>query len=327
MLNFRHFEDTDTEHLLRLWKEETDWGELDESQWHDLLVDTPQGKSDVVVAVDHDGRVIGQLMVMPSRAIVEGREIRVGRIMAPIIHRSLRMPRIRSTDHPIFGLFKMLMDPLIIGKYDMYYAFPESSWLPFVRWLPSAGIPAFSVAAFPCVDVSLEHEPVCSKMGGGLLTVQPSTTIDEQYDELWSAAQSSFGFDCVMTRSQQRLRFNSQRFLTIEVRRTGQTKVLEGYLSIKKSDSLLVDIMVRHPDKMEEVLGTTLKWLSDQRKRSPEGTISHLNAMVTPALSNVVHNLGFKPKAYKFAFICKSLTLDIPDDTISPDRWFLMPGD
>ncbi len=73
---YRQYEEKDLPSLLKLWEEESGWGGLTIEQFNSWFINTPYGKSIIVVAENAAGKVIGQIVYAPSRMMVDGTEIK-----------------------------------------------------------------------------------------------------------------------------------------------------------------------------------------------------------------------------------------------------------
>jgi predicted N-acetyltransferase YhbS len=63
---------------------------MDEKTWKSWYTGTPAGDAWVLVAEEESGKIVGQFVFMPSRILVNGREVKAARPSAPIFSRSLR---------------------------------------------------------------------------------------------------------------------------------------------------------------------------------------------------------------------------------------------
>ena len=321
-LTYRLFEDGDLPELLGLW-EEAGWGTLTAEQWREWFVDGPQGPSLVTVAVDERGQVAGQEVFAPSRAVVDGREVRALRVSAPIVREELRGGSLRDGAHPIYGLLKAGEAAAAACGFSIIYSLPEYGWLPVFRIMPRVGISAFAEAAYACGSFPIEaaRAPEIESAARGF-EARGVTEFGDEYEELWRQAKESFPIDCGVVRDTTWLRFRNSGRIAIEVRERS-TGALVGYSATKKQTGLVADLLAREPSELKNVLATTVRWLKDEWSVLHEA-LTHLKVMRTPILAPALDTLGFTPVDYRFAFTCKAFETALD---VAPERWYILPGD
>ena len=324
-LTYRLFEHGDLPGLLRLW-EEAGWGTLTPEQWREWFVDGPQGPSLVTVGIDGQGEVAAQELFAPSRAVVDGREVRSLRLSAPILREEIRGGSLRDGAHPIYGLLKAGEAAAAAHGFEVIYSLPEYGWLPVFRNLPRVGISRYGEAAYGCASLPLEAASVpeikCAARG---FEARGRSEFGEEYEALWQQAKESFPIDCGVVRDAAWLRFRNSGRITVEVREAA-TGRLVGYSATKKQTGLVADLLAREPGELKGVLAATLCWLDANRSDLPKG-MTHLKVMCTPALAPAVDALGFAPNDYRFAFFCKAFDSAITLEDVAPERWYILPGD
>ena len=128
-LTYRLYEESDMEAILWLWENHSGWGGLTQQQFKEWFVHTPYGNCLIVVAVDDRNEVKGQLILSPSRIIVEGKVVNTLRGAAPILDPSLRQSTLRSASHPAFALLKNACTIAAEKGYNFLYSFPAFGWL------------------------------------------------------------------------------------------------------------------------------------------------------------------------------------------------------
>lgn len=315
-LSYRVFEEGDLPGLLRLW-EEAGWGSLSPQQWREWFVDGPQGPCLITVAVDPRGEIAAQEVFAPSRVSVAGREARALRFSAPILRKELRGKSLRRSEHPVFGLLGAAVAAARESGFEIVYSLPEYAWLPIFRLLPRFGLPSFDATAFGCAELPLVTALSRLKRHARTVEARPVALFGTEYEELWQSARQSFPIPCGVVRDAAWLTFRNSGRIALEVRETGNGSLV-GYSATKRQTGLLADVLARHPEDLTAVVAATALWLAAQRH------VTHLKVMRTPALDPVLHELGFEPVDYRFAFTCSALG---GGAGLAPERWYVMPGD
>ncbi len=325
-LTYRLFREDDLPGLLRLWDEETDWGPLTEETWRRWYVDTPYGPCAIVVAVDEQNQVVGQMVFTPTRVRVGRREVTAARLSAPILRRDVRGGPAHGGNHPLLGFYRVGTNAVRDQGWSLVYALPEASWLPFFRMSrlrPVLDLPPLADAEFPCMAATLEaHGPF---LPGGR-TVQPAEQFGSEYDEVWESARTELPVECGVVRSPGWLRYRLGGHLTLSVRDSNGR--LLGYVAIHRKRGLIVDWLARSRRDFVPTLGAVMGWLKTTDAQPAEPKLATLTAMATPRLAPALRELGFAPVDYRFAFVCTT-TLDpsLAAEEIAPERWYIMPGD
>ncbi len=99
-LTYRLYKEADKQAIMQLWEEESGWGAITEQQFDDWFLNTPYGKCLIVVAVNDENKVVGQVINSPSRIIINGREIKSLKVAAPVMHSDFRGMPLSNFDHP-----------------------------------------------------------------------------------------------------------------------------------------------------------------------------------------------------------------------------------
>jgi hypothetical protein len=297
-----------------------------EKQWRQWYLETPHGESLVVVAVDEGGEVVGQEVFSPTLVDVNGRQLRALRLSAPILRKDLRR-HIRRVDHPMVGLYLTAMKAAKEQRYSFIYAQPEYAWLPVFRWLTDSGLYPFDIAEYQCLALAIDENADSideSKADG--LSVSFTSEFGEDYNNLWDEAKKSFPINCAVTRSQSWLDWKIGGHLTLEVRDAIDQRLV-GYVAVKKESGLLVDMLARQPEDLSNVVTAALHMLKSEEGRTALKGINSLKAMESPTLKPILREFGFAPVDFKFAFVCDNLDPTLDDESIAPERWYLMPND
>jgi hypothetical protein len=319
-LTYRLFEPGDLPGLLRLWEEHSGWGAITEQQWRQWFLDTPFGPSLVSVAVDKDGTVAGQTAFMPARLDGGGQQLRALRVNAPIVRQELRTANLRQQKHPVVQMLLTGIDGARNLGFEIIYGFPEHAWLSFFRWMRRVGLPNFAEAEYDCMTLTVNADSDKSLIHSDL-ALREVTTFGDEYDELWLDAQRSFPLCCGVIRSSKWMNFRNGGRSTIEIRQRG-TNQLVGYAAFKRQTNLLADTLARNPEDLVRVLSAAVGYLG-----SSAGKEIKASAMATPMLLPALQKLGFSSTDYKFAFVCNSISDQLPEVTRTPGHWYVTPGD
>jgi hypothetical protein len=264
---------------LRLWEENTQWGALTPETWRQRYIDPPHGPSLVVMAVDENDAIAGQLILTSVRVIVDDREVCVLRLSAPILRKDLNRVSLRSMDHPLYRLYKRGEEAALTAGYDLWYGLPRYGWLPMFPLLSHFVGREILFAEYPCLGITITPTvSVATEEYAGFLSVRPVTDFGTQYERLWQAAKDSFPIACGVVRSSSLLRYNSAHSLMLEVcdRRYG---TLVGYASVRRQPPVLYDILARSPATLTPVLAGVLNWLATHGGGGGSDDLRYLNAM------------------------------------------------
>lgn len=319
---FREYRDSDLESALQLWGQDSGWGEITEQQWREWFLETPAGRAPLTVAHNHRGELVGQMVGIPSRVVVDGRELRAFRLSAPIVQPALRGVSALRGDY--LGFFKQHMQIARELGFSVAYAQPRRGFLPFLRWSRRVGLPAFAEATFGCRECSSGH--ATRLVANDAYDVRVQTEFGSEYDELWETARANHAIHCGIARSSRYIRYKLGAHQVLEIRRTSD-RHLQGYFAVRPDDGLLVDLVTRSPEATAEVIAAAMQFLASNDCREANGGPSRIKAMCAPALQAPLEQCGFQPVKFTFAFVCCSIDDAVPQDTITPDRWYVMPGD
>lgn len=316
-LTYRLFEKNDLDGVLRLWKEESGWGEITEQQFYEWYVNTPFGDCLTVVAIDENERIIGQAVFMPSKFYLAGEEKKALRLLAPIISKEFR-DNIKSPWHPFYGMYKFGLGSATEQGYSVFYTFPIHSWLAVMRFFPRAGLHPVEMSEFDCYALRINETEHSRDQK---ISISPVNEFNHEFDGLWDSAVANFPIKCGIVRNAQWLVWKLSGRHTFEARNAKNE--LLGYISIDKKTSLIVDALAKTPKDLEDILGALIGFL----KQNDEFGIEEIKLMKTDFLQNIVDKFGFSSVDFKFAFGCYAVDRNIPTEALTPDKWFMMPND
>ncbi len=338
-LTFRLADDEDLPAVLRLWEHETAWGTLTPEMWHRWYIETPFGRSLVVVAVDEHGEIAAQVVLTPSRLLVDEKEMRAVRLSALTLRKDLRNVPLQNAAHPVRHLCFAAIEAAKAAGYGLLYCLPWAGLSPLLRRVAGA-VEGLQTVKYGCAAVSIPAAGAAQEAGH--LTVRPVGDFGTEYVALWQAARCSFPIACGIVRSPAWLRYNQvsgqararvadRHYLTLEVFDVRDGAHV-GYTAITTAGSnpgsaLLVDILAHCPTQLTSVLAGTLDWLATEPGVQATGGLDRLTAMETPTLQPALRAVGFAPVDYTFVFVCMTLDPSLPAAAVAPARWYVMPGD
>jgi hypothetical protein len=328
-LTYRLLTDADVPAVLRLW-EEAGWGTLTAEQWRSWYVDTPWGASIVAGLVDATGAVLGQIVLSPIGAELDGRPLRAMRVSAPILSHALRTPTVRRPNHPIPRLLSLAGAEARRQGVGLLYAVPEAAWLPVFAALRRHDDPIlwFQTAAYPCRELRLADADARARCGAlaGATRAEAIAEFDDEHAALWTAARAPLGVRCALARDVPTLRYKNGGHDAVAVRDPIGGALL-GYVAVKRRSGLIVDAVAATPELLAPVLAAAACWLAARPPADADAPVT-LKAMETSLLRPALDALGFTAvPAFTFAFACNGIDAGVPAEAVAPDRWFLMPGD
>ena len=332
-LTYRLFQESDVPSLLRLWEENTNHHSYPPESWRRWYVDsTPYGPNLVVVAIDENGDVAGQIILTPSRVLIGEEEVPALRLSTIVLRQGLAgssLPwerlALRGMEHPLVGLYRAAEEAAVAGGYGLWYAMPRPALLPGFRWLVRFLGQEIVIVEYGCAETAVGSALPIGIGEASSLAVRPTTDFGPQYEELWQSFINSFPITCGVVRSASWLGYNNARYLNLDVR-DARTDKLIGYTAIRMHPPLLCDILARTPANVAPILSATLDWIAQQSDAAVD-SVGRLSAMVTPVLGPALNAVGFTPVNYKFAFVCRVLDQSIPTEAIAPEQWYITPGD
>jgi hypothetical protein len=324
---YREFRDSDLDSALRLWEQESGWGAITSQQWREWFLDTPYGPAPITVAVNHEGQLIGQTVGIPSLVAIDGRQLKSLRVSAPVILQKLRGGSLRREDHPTVGLFRTHMQLAREMGFSIAYAQPRRGFLPFFRWVHRIGVPPFAEAQYECLEwLGSDATSTLLPPSDDYSVSMSSMTFGQDFDALWESAAAAHAISCATVRTSKYLNYKLGSYIVLEVREK-EHAALHGYVAIRPSDGLVVDILTRNPACSTAVIAAAIRFLANRKDFAANDGRLCIKAMSTRAIQSPLQRSGFRPARYKFAFVCCSLDNYIARDCIAPERWYLTPGD
>src|SRR5688572_30628633 len=100
-LTFRPYQKKDIGQIIQLWEKHSGFGGISESTFEQWFINTPFDPCEIIVAENEENNIIGQMVFMPSRIMVNGRVVKSMRVAAPIIHSDFKLTISDLTNNPI----------------------------------------------------------------------------------------------------------------------------------------------------------------------------------------------------------------------------------
>src|SRR5688572_2842791 len=123
-LSYRLYKESDMPSVLELWEKYSGWGAITQEQFTKWCINTPYGRCFIIIAVDKNNTVVGQMTFVPSIVYIEGNEVKALRASAPILREDSRQKNIKDYDHPVFAMFRYGMQVAKQQGYALIYVFP-----------------------------------------------------------------------------------------------------------------------------------------------------------------------------------------------------------
>lgn len=315
-LRVRLFEPADLPAILKLWETESGWGSITTHQWEEWYMATPWGRSIVVLVESVERGILGKVVLTPFPVRV-GKRVGVGhRISAPIIHRDLRTSNILRPDHPA----RLLLNRAIVEAREQgslfIYAMPLYAWRSFFQRDPQ-----FQLQDYDCASIDL---PIASPVDLPGLNIHSSEGYGAEHQLLWNDAVACLPIRNGIERSAELWRYRISGKLVLEARNDDHDLV--GYLAIKPSSNLIVELVARTWVDMADVLSAGIRALSKQPQQFPH-QLRSLSIMRTPQLDPHLEELGFAPVDFRFLFCVAPLIAEFTSADVMPSHWYLSAGD
>lgn len=323
-LTYRLYKEKDLTGIISLWANYSGWGAITEQEFNDWYINTPYGSCPVVVAENESNEIVGQLSLIPTAILIDGKEIKGLRISAPVLHEDFRLHDLRSMDHPAFLMIKHAIEQGKEMGYSILYALPALGWLGLLKLFPRFGLPDIKTSSFGCVAISLSDDSILQHISKDNIAINVVNSFDESFNELWKEASISFPIHCGIIRNSQRNYWKISHHLVFEIK---QGNRLIGYAAYKKEDGLLVDILARNPDELKTVLLSSIMAMHKSSAEKVAVNFDEIKLMCAPQMSTIINIIPHKPVNFQFAFGCYPLVPFINDNSILPENWYIMPCD
>jgi hypothetical protein len=327
-LKYRLYEDKYLDGVLQLWEKYSGWGVITRQDFEAWYLNTPHGPCIVILAVDEAEQVIGQLVLIPSKVHLQGREVKALRASSPIIADTIRQTNLRSGDHPFIGMIRCAIPVAQSGGYELVYFFPAYGWTALLRLFPRFNLPLVALASYECFSIPLEDAVTYNACSSNetLMVKVIEQGFTKEYNRLWEESVSSMPISCGVIRQERWLAWKLGGHLVLEVR-NNMSGELKGYVAIKKESGLIVDMLARTKDdlvQVTEAVVASVHYLNPDRVALE---CKEIHGMYTPLMQFILQGMKVEKKDYTFAFGCFALDDSVHPDSIQPDAWYMMPND
>jgi hypothetical protein len=320
-ITYRLYEEKDIPAIIKLWEQESGWGSITTEQFNKWFVNTPYGKAVIVVAENSEAEVIGQIVMSPSRMIVDGREIKSLRGAAPIVSKEMRGGNIKDFDHPVATMFRKGFEMAFAAGYQYFYSFPAYGWLGLLRLIPRMMPNPSDTASFDCFSVSLSENQV-SVEKDDLLKVVLQTKITDEYDNLWNEAVEQMPIHCSIVRKASWLQWVIGGMYVLEVRNVLDDKLV-GYAAIKKESGLVVDVFARTGSDLAKVYQQCVYALHQDNSQRLVLPFNAIKGMITPLNEPILNRIGYTKDDFRFAFGSYLLDKTIDFEKVKAANWYM----
>jgi hypothetical protein len=323
-LSYRIYEPTDLDAVLQLWEQHSGWGGISELQFKSWYLETPEGSSMIIVAVNEANHVVGQTVFIPSKIYVGGEVIKAFRIAAPILDNSIRQKDLkRASAHPAFSMFRFGIQLAQEKGYELVYFFPAFAWTGVLKLLDN-----ITQTTYDCFGISLEKPETFNPGLANKLTVKEvsGNKFTAEYDQLWQEAIHNFPIECGVVRNATAITWKLAEHLVFEIRQA-ETSQLKGYVAIKKKTGLIMDMLARTKEDSEMVFAAFVQAVHHSNPNKIHAEWKEIKGMYTQTFQSVLKNMHFEIQNFTFAFGFSSLESTTDQNFLQTDNWYLMPAD
>ncbi len=302
--------------LLKLWKENSDWGEITEKDFTEWFINTPYDKVEIIVLVDQTDHIFGQIVFTPCRIWCNGKLFKAVRISAPIIQKDFRSIKY-SLNHPVLKLYNAGMNVLKEKGFDIVYAYPAKGWLTALRGLQLLTGLRWKTRFFETCSIEIDHEVICNKY-----SLAKTTGFSMAYDHFFHQVTSERNDFCGIVRSSKWLQYKLGDFINFELRNNSDSALL-GYISVRPRDGLLSDFLCLDEKTGKILIRMALNELSQDNALE----IKKMIMMRSPFMNEVIKEFNTIPVDYKFGFGYCILNPELSKYSDHLDKWYNMPLD
>ncbi|MDQ3749285.1 MAG: hypothetical protein M3367_09800 [Acidobacteriota bacterium] len=325
-LTFRVFKEEDIPALIALWEENSDWGELSEEEFRRWFLNVPEGNCIIAVAENQNGKIIGQEVFTPSTIWVVGKEKKALRVSAPILAKEIRANMEQSVS-PLLGMYKLGLQTAAERGYSILYSFPLRAWLILFKLSTKMGLGKVQTAEYDCYSLSLKSVSSRTFSAGKELHVSLLEEFNRDFDSLWESAKENFPVNCGIARNSERLQWKLKLGGDWVLQARSTDGNLIGYMAINKKTNLLVDMLARTPEDLENVFSAVVRTLCESEDLLKLTNLQEIKLVKTDIFANITEKFNFTKIDFKFAFCCYSLDDEITAQMVNPARWYMMPND
>lgn len=309
--------------LQRLWREATDWGEQTLETLHAWFLAAPFGSPRIVVAVDEaTEEVVGQFRFMPSRVLIDGREVRAvrpfGTIISPKLSSAVVSPN--PLEQPAIAMYLRAVKELSAMGEQLIYMVPDPRWVRLFQMIPFLNCGSFPLWSLP-VPLTQPFE-----LPEGY-AARPLENWDAQVDELWAKSSGLYG--CAVRRDAQLLSWKlaNAKYDVMVVERAGELIGLVASRAKGDRQWLICDALFADAeDSIKWTLAAAANVAHEQSKNT-EKPLHKVALLLTPNMERAAASLGFKRDNYNFPLAVHILDSSIAAADVAPERWYVSAND
>ncbi|MBK5269376.1 MAG: GNAT family N-acetyltransferase [Bacteroidia bacterium] len=321
IINYRSYVKDDVSQILALWENSSDFGSLTPEIFESWFLKTPYENAEIIVAENDHQQLIGQMVFMPTRMIVNGQLIKAMRIAAPILNTNYRFTD--AEGHPIFEMFLKGINHARNLGFSLMYIFPARGWLKVIEMYSKLMIKWYT-ATYNTFSVAIKMSSDDNALGNSDLNFKIVERFTEEYNQLWEKAIINFPIHCGIVRQKEWLSYRLSSHCIVEARHRANHS-LQGYFVVKKKSGLLVDMLATSKQELKKLFWCSIEMLASIQ---PENTLIEtgiVTGMYTDLMAFILENKTVTFPNYKFDFGCCVLDDNINPDHINPTHWYMMP--
>jgi hypothetical protein len=312
--------------LERLWREATDWGEQTLQSLHRWFMEGPFGKPRIVIASDEwTGEIVGQFRFMPSRVVVDGREVRAHRPFGTIITKAMReaVESNNPFDQPAVAMYARAVTELQARGEQLIYMVPDPRWVRLFKMFPF-----LQTGSFPLWSLLTPFERPLA-LGEGFTAGPLDSWDDGRVDGLWGRSRRLHG--CQVARDAATLRWKLAN-ANYTVTAVGHRGELVGIVASRaKGDRqwLVCDLLAADAgDSLRATLAAVANVAhAESLARGGEREIRKVSLLTTPVMEPVARGLGFVRDEYDFPLVVHVLDDSLRAEDVNPARWYVSAND
>lgn len=321
-LTYRLYKEADKQAIMQLWEEESGWGAITVQQFDDWFLNTPYGNCLIVVAVNDEDKIVGQIINSPSRIIINGREIKSLKVAAPVLHSDFRGMPLGNFDHPAFGMIKAGFELGLREGYQFAFGYPAFGWLAMLRSFPKFLPNPTEAISIDCFSISLE-DAATFKHSGIMHKISVNTGFTDEYNTLFEEAVKEMPMKCTVKREPAWLQYVLANHLVLEVRSTDN--ILKSYAAINKKSGLIIDIFAKNKDTLAATYRSVIYALHQHNKDGIKVNFNKLKGMLSEVAATSIKDTGYVKENYHFAYGGYLLDTSIPFEELMSSQWYMTP--
>jgi hypothetical protein len=320
-VSYRPYVERDISQILNLWSNCSDFGTLTENNFRNWFLQTPFEKAEVIVAENEKDELIGQMVFIPTRMIVDGRSVKAMRIAAPIVNPDYRVSEFGA--HPMVHMFLRGIEHARSQGFSIVYIFPARGWLRALEAYSQDSM-KWLTATYNTFSVPIKASLPISELNSSKFYFKIAEKFNDEYDMLWKTAVTSLPVHCGIARQKDWLKYKLSGHCVVEARCSTNHSLL-GYFAVKKKTGLLVDMLANSKEELKHLFWQAIEMLASMNAENRLIETGKVTGMYTDLMAFVLDNKEFELPDYKFDFGCCALHDDVKAEQIEPGQWHMMP--